>query len=77
MKKRPTEQKYVVCIKNTGYKTSLVVRRIYPVIPDAEARKHSLLRVVDESGEDYLFPERLFVPIELPKTVGKMFSTAT
>jgi hypothetical protein len=47
------------------------------MIPDMEAEKRGLLRVVDESGEDYLFPEKLFAPIELPKTVGKIFAKAT
>ncbi|MBI1892497.1 MAG: hypothetical protein HYS14_00055 [Candidatus Rokubacteria bacterium] len=77
MKRRSSETQYVVCVKNAGYKASLVVRRIYPVIPDPDARKRGLLRVLDESGEDYLFPEGLFAAIELPKAVGKMFSLAT
>jgi hypothetical protein len=47
------------------------------MIPDMEAEKRGLLRVVDESGEDYLFPEKLFAPIELPKTVGEIFAKAT
>ena len=54
-----------------------MVRRIYEVIPDPEAEKHSLLRIVDESGEDFLFPETLFVPIELPKSVGETFAGAS
>ncbi|MFQ5913342.1 MAG: hypothetical protein ACE5JS_09175 [Nitrospinota bacterium] len=77
MKRRSQETPYVVCVKNAGYKASLVVRRIYRMIPDAEARKRGLLRVVDESGEDYLFPEELFVAVELPKEVDKMFSVRT
>jgi len=59
-----TRQQYVVCVKNTGYKTSLIVRKIYRVMPDPDASERGLLRVVDESGEDYLFPRRLFVAVE-------------
>ncbi len=77
MRKQKSENNFVVCISNRGYKVSLVVRRIYRMIPDMEAEKRGLLRVVDESGEDYLFPEKLFAPIELPKTVGKIFAKAT
>ena len=76
MRRRNSDTQYVLCIKNARYRASLVVRRVYRVIPDPEARKHGLLRVVDESGEDYLFPAKLFVAIELPKEAGKIFSVA-
>ncbi len=56
---------------------SLVVRRLYERIPDSEAEAHKLFRVIDETGEDYLFPADLFVPIEVPKAVGKAFAGAT
>jgi hypothetical protein len=59
--------RFVVCIVNDGFPTSLEVRKIYEVIPDAEAAKLKLLRVIDESGEDYLFPEEFFRPIEVPQ----------
>ena len=61
----------VVCVKNAGYATSLEPRKIYVTMPDAEARKRRLLRIVDESGEDYLYPESFFRPLELPQTVKK------
>ncbi|MBI5167742.1 MAG: hypothetical protein HY998_08440 [candidate division NC10 bacterium] len=77
MRRRAVEKRYVVCVKNEGYRASLVARRIYRCLPDPEAGKRGLLRVVDESGEDYLYPEKLFVAIELPKAVGKAFSLAT
>ncbi len=54
---------------NDGFPASLEVRKIYEVIPDAEAAKLKQLRVIDESGEDYLFPEELFRPIEVPQDV--------
>jgi hypothetical protein len=46
-------------------------RKIYQVLPDADAAKHGQLRVIDESGEDYLYPASCFTPIELPQPIGK------
>jgi hypothetical protein len=62
----------VLCIDNTGYPASLEPRKLYQVLPDADAKGHGQLRVVDESGEDYLFPASLFVTgVRLPwKKVG-------
>ena len=77
MNKSKDDSQFVVCISNRGYKASLVVRRIYRMVPDSKAGARGLLRVIDESGEDYLFPEKLFAPIELPKTVGNIFAKAT
>ena len=68
---------YVVCVSNEGYRASLIVRRIYKAIPDRDASKHGLVRVVDESGEDYLYPQKLFAVIDLPKTVGQKLALAT
>ena len=61
--------KLVVCVKNTGYEASLERRKIYSSLADVEAKKHKLLRVVDESGEDYLFPEGYFLAVALPPAV--------
>ena len=60
------ETEFVVCIRNDGYPASLETRKIYRVLPDPEAAKHSQRRIVDESGDDYLYPEDYFVPIDLP-----------
>jgi len=56
----------VVCVNNEDYPASLELRKIYVALPDRLARKHGMVRVFDESGEDYLFPEEYFVPVELP-----------
>jgi len=56
----------VVCGNDGGYRVSLIPRRLYPVLPDTDAHKRGLVRVVDESGEDYVYPATLFLPIELP-----------
>ena len=58
-------RRLVVCLRNDGYAASLEKRKIYVCIADESAAKHGLTRVVDESGEDYLYPEDLFVAIEL------------
>ncbi|MCU0542432.1 MAG: hypothetical protein MUE44_09595 [Oscillatoriaceae cyanobacterium Prado104] len=57
--------KFVVCINNQDYSASLEVRKIYQVLPDTQANAHQMIRVIDESGEDYLYPSRYFMPIEL------------
>ena len=60
-------RQFVVCIDNTDYPASLEVRKIYEQLPDADAEKFDQVRVVDESGEDYLYPAKAFVRIQLPK----------
>ena len=64
-------KEFVVCVRNGGYEVSLELRKIYQTIPDTGAASHHLLRVIDESGEDYLYPQDFFLPIELPKSVEK------
>jgi hypothetical protein len=70
-------KQYVVCLSNKGYRASLVVRRIYQALPDTEASARGLLRVIDESGEDYLFPDELFEAIELPTGLKRKLALAT
>ena len=67
---------YVVCINNQDYPASLELRKIYRVLSDPEAESHRMIRVIDESGEDYLFPELMFAPIELPKVALEAFTVA-
>ncbi len=66
--------RFVICIKNEGYAASLEPRKVYQAIPDAVAAEHGMLRVVDESGEDYLYPADYFLPIDLPEAVAKAVS---
>lgn len=65
------KSRYVVCVNNEGYPASLERRKIYQVLPDPQALAHKLIRVIDESGEDYLYPADYFVPITLSQTVAK------
>ena len=61
----------VICVDNKGYKASLEKRKIYVALSDAIALKHGQVRVIDESGEDYLFPTSLFLPITVPASLRK------
>jgi hypothetical protein len=56
-------------VRNDGYPASLMTRRLYEQLPDAEAKSHGLVRVVDESGDDYLYPAKLFTTLDLPRPV--------
>lgn len=69
-------RKYFVCIHNEGYAVSLDVRKIYVGLPDSEAELLGMIRVVDESGEDYLYPRKLFAPIVLPAVIQQELKLA-
>ena len=60
-------RQFVVCIDNSGYPASLEIRKIYEQLPDVVAENQNQVRIVDESGEDYLYPASSFVRIQLPK----------
>ena len=60
------KRQFALCVENTGYEASLIVRKIYEVLPDQEAAQDDLLRVVDESGEDDLYHRSLFILVEFP-----------
>ena len=69
------KKQLVICIRNTGAE-DLEVRKVYRVLPDARATKDGLIRVIDESGEDYLYPADYFVPVELPREAERALSLA-
>lgn len=66
-----SEKNFVVCISNKGYPASLELRKLYQVVPDEQAAKLGQIRVVDESGQDYLYPEQYFAPVQLPQATEK------
>jgi hypothetical protein len=66
--RRRTDFRDTVCVRNEGYLASLELRKLYRVLPDAVARKRGLVRIVDESGEDYLYPEEFFIWVRLPQS---------
>lgn len=61
--------RFVICIQNTDYPAALERRKIYEIVPDATASRLGLLRVIDESGEDYLYPSTYFIPMDFPQVV--------
>ena len=72
MKKQSTRPKgFAVCTDNTGYLASLEAGKLYQIVPDAEATKHGLIRVIDESGEDYGYAADRFFILEIPGELEK------
>lgn len=69
-------KRFAICVKNQGYEASLELRKIYEVLPDAAGETHRQIRVVDESGSDYLYPSDLFAAIELPKPLRRAVLSA-
>ena len=68
--KRPAKQ-FALCLKNAGNEASLILGKVYRILPDARAAKDDLVRVVDESGDDYLFNRHQFAFVEFPQAVRK------
>ena len=68
---KPQTKQLVVCVNNDGYPVSLEKRKIYVALPDAAAEKHGLMRIIDESGDEYLYSKALFRSIALPESVKK------
>ena len=68
---------FMICVDNRGYESSLEIRKLYEVLTDRVAGKHYQIRVIDESGDDYLYPEKFFAPVRLPSiTKDKLELTA-
>lgn len=68
------KHKFVVCVSNPGYEASVELRKLYESLPDREAQKLGQLRIIDESGEDYLYPAEFFEAVELSAPVEKRLS---
>ncbi len=67
---------YLLCVDNRAYPASLELRKVYRRMHDAKGDTLELVRVVDESGEDYLFPARCFVPVEVPPKARRVFAAS-
>jgi hypothetical protein len=67
---------FALCIENKECE-DLEKRKIYRVLPDDEAAKEGYMRIVDESGEDYLYPESYFIPIDLPREAQEAWQVAS
>ncbi len=59
------KNKFLLCVDNKGYEASLEIRKLYKNMPDKDAERHGQVRIVDESGEDYLYPANYFAPVRL------------
>ena len=70
------ETSYAFCVKNDDYPVSLELRKVYQVVQDDWATAHGHIRVIDESGEDYLYPVEYFVPVALPEAAEGVFTLA-
>jgi len=64
------KKRFAICIDNTDYEASLILRKVYEIIPDEPGYKDHLLRIVDESGEDYLYHKSGFIVVEFPQEVA-------
>jgi hypothetical protein len=77
MAKRSSSQQFLLCVNNDAYPASLEVRKVYRLLPDAAASAKGFVRVVDESGEDYLYPASHFVAVDLPQAAVDALSAAS
>jgi len=68
---------FKVCVENRGYEASLEIRKIYKALIDRHAEKHNQVRVIDESGDDYLYPVRYFAPVWLPSETKERLGLLT
>ncbi len=71
------EKHFMLCVVNRGYEASLEVRKIYEVLVDKGAERHRQMRVIDESGEDYLYPVDYFAPLRLPSATKEKLELIT
>jgi hypothetical protein len=76
-KQKQLAVQFAVCIDNSNYAASLEIHKVYRVLPDEDAAKDGDLRVVDESGEDYLYASSRFVPVDLPKRIEESLLKAS
>jgi hypothetical protein len=77
-KKRPRSvSQYAVCIKNDDYLASLELRKLYQIVADKTSSALGLIRIIDESGEDYLYPAHYFLPIRLSPAIQKAVQLAS
>jgi hypothetical protein len=70
-KRRNRSPRFVVCLRNDGYPEALELRKLYRVLPDAQAAKVGHVRVIDESGEDYLYPKSFFAAVRVSEPIKR------
>jgi hypothetical protein len=72
--RKPSVSQFAICVENSEYPASLELHKIYRVLPDEEATKDGDIRIIDESGEDYLYPAEYFVVIEVPRQSARVLT---
>lgn len=68
---KPPTKPFALCLDNAGDEASLIVGKVYRIVPDARAAKDDLVRIVDESGEDYLFDKSQFALVDFPQAIRR------
>jgi hypothetical protein len=74
---KKSEARFVLCVENRDDPASLERRKVYQVLVDRQASRHGQMRVIDESGEDYLYSQEYFIPIKLPQAAERAVLKAT
>lgn len=74
MTSKTQRHRFAVCVDNDDYEASLELCKLYRLLPDRRGEEVGLIRVVDESGEDYLYPREMFVPVELPAATSRLIA---
>ena len=74
---KQTTKQFALCVENVDYEISLILGKVYPILPDARAAKDDFVRIVDESGEDYLYHKSHFVFVDFPGPVRKVLLRLT
>ncbi len=69
--------RFVICVNNESYPIDLTIHKVYRVIPDAKADKHGMIRIVDDTDEDYFYPAPMFLPVELSAEIERTFTAVT
>jgi hypothetical protein len=72
MTKPKTTPRYAICVENSEYPASLELHKLYRVLPDEDAEQDGDLRIIDESGEDYLYPAEYFVLVDVPRDTARV-----
>ncbi len=75
--RKAVPSQFAVCVNNEGYPASLEFRKLYEILPDEKSEQAGLLRVVDESGEDYLYPAARFLRLSVPLAVRQALAVTT
>jgi hypothetical protein len=77
MSRTRVEARFALCIDNRRYRASLIVHKLYRLVPDLKAERHGLIRIIDETGEDYLYSRDRFVKLNIPASLRQRLAAAS